>query len=182
MQKGYSQTSYADLEEATGQNKRQLVRDFGSKRTFFGTVLEEFAARAGRLHLERMELAGAKLSDIRRCQNDVLRYIRSETGWFGCLVCNTSRDLPAMAYPEVDAIVQGYLKRIESAYWNCLSSAIAANEIHLSKRDTIRTARMLLGAHVAMLTLARARHGYESIKDVADSAWQSVQSLVTRDA
>ena len=90
------------------------------------------------------------------------------------MLCNAIRDPAAMSEPAIASTVNHYLKRIEDAYAHCLKSATVRGEILLTKRQAIRYSRMLLGAHVSILVLARANQGIEVARDIADGAWNAV--------
>ena len=171
---GYSATSLADLEDATGVNRRQLYRLRDTKRGLFLDALDNFTSRAGELHLADLEAPDAGRSQIESTLHTLAR--PSSTGWgrLGCLVCTASVDEEAMNDAETASRVRGFFRRIESAYANALARADEGSDVGHDTAERRATARGLFGAHVALLVLARAGVGEEVLRDIEVQAISTI--------
>ena len=92
-QKGYSQTTVADLVETSGVHKPSLYRTFGTKDQLFATILRRYFAKRMDMIDKAVEMAGPGIEGIhafleRLKNNDV-----TSTSQPGCLLANSSSEL-----------------------------------------------------------------------------------------
>ncbi len=171
---GFDSASIAELETAAGIDRRQLSRDYGSKRELFLQSLDDFIVFAGQLYLARLEHEGADLADISHTLHELAQSGRQSLGHLGCLICNTSLEPIAAQDDEVRAKVHAFFQRIERAYGNALRGASQAQRVSIPREQIAAAARQLLGAHVALLSLARSRMPESVLSDIADRTLASL--------
>lgn len=166
---GFSATSLPEIEAATGLDRRQLYNDVGDKRAMLLRAIGDFAELAGERFLGVLEHGDRGVEDVRAGLLGLIELVDTPEGRLGCLVCNTARE-PVAADPEVQAAVATYLRRIEAAYATALRRAQVAGDLAATVDDVAPLARHLLGVHVAVCVLARARDPADVIRDVAHTA------------
>ena len=160
----------ADLQEATGIDKKQLARDFGSKIDLFLTVLSDYWQLLREVILAPLEAEGAGLRDLRKAIRTVAERANYPEAEIGCLVCTTALDTIAMEDPRVTAAIRTCFERLEHAYYTGLKSAQKRGEIELTPRGLRRSARALVGAHIAMTVLLRSGAPDKVVGDIAEHA------------
>ncbi|MEM7136092.1 MAG: TetR/AcrR family transcriptional regulator [Myxococcota bacterium] len=166
---GYAHTSFSDLEAATGLDRAQLSRSYGSKRDLFILALERRLQIGWDNGLKALGESGT-LDDIRRFLLQVSSLYGTEAGELGCLVCNTSHEAIVSQDREVQALVRKHFKRVETALEGALRNSVAAGEIQLDNAGARRAARLLYGVHVSLLVLLRAGEKRAVLKDIANGA------------
>ncbi len=171
---GYSGTSLSDLEDTTGVDRRQLYRLSDSKRGLFIDALDNFASRAGELHLADLEAPDAGLARIESTLHGLARPSSTSWGRLGCLVFLTSVDRDAMRDDETASRVLGYFARMESAYATALERAVERGELVADAAEQRATARGLFGAHVTLVVLARAGVDEAILADIAKQAVSTI--------
>ncbi len=171
---GFESASIATLETAAGIDRRQLSRDYGNKRALFLQSLDDFTVFAGRLYLDRLEQVGSSLDDISTTLRQLAGSSRQPFGHLGCLICNTSLEAIASADTEVRAKIHAFFLRIEGAYTNALRQAAETGAVSADPRHIKASARQLLGAHIALLSLARGGMPDDVLGDIADRALASL--------
>ena len=170
---GYAETSLADLERATGLNRRQLYNGPGDKKAMFLAALEDFEAVAGRRFLAPLERDGAGVDDIAALLRAFVALAGSPEGSDGCLVCSVSQETIASdadVRPRIDA----YFDRIEGAYRNALEGASRRGEIDLPSARIRAASLHLFGIHVALCVLGRAGCPASRLSGMAEAAIDSL--------
>jgi TetR/AcrR family transcriptional repressor of nem operon len=170
---GFVGTSLAELEEASGLNRRQLYNGLGDKRDMFLQALDDFNETAGRRFLGPLEAKTADLNSVRGLLETFVQLAESGEGRLGCFVCSTSQEEVA-ADPEIRARLDRYFERIVAAYANALSGAVAKNQLSLPPPDVTTIAHFLLGVQIAMSVMARAGQSPDQIRDLAEFAIKAV--------
>ena len=169
---GYAGASIAALETAAGVDRRQLSRDYGNKRALFLQSLDDFTAFSGQIYLARLEDERSGFDDIERTLTELARPSGQPLGHLGCLVCTTSLEPIHSNDEAVRAKVQAFFQRIEGAYRTALDHAAADGDVGVDLRQA---ARQLLGAHVALLCLARSRVPDDVLADIAERTLASLR-------
>ena len=166
---GYAETSLADLEEATGLNRRQLYNGPGDKKAMFLLALDDFSDVAGRQFLAPLETDHAGLTDIATLLRTFVALAPSAKGANGCLFCTTSQEEIADD-PDVQIRVERYFERIELAYRNALMHASKSGEASIPASEVPAKAALLLGVHVALCVLGRAGQSNKVLEQMAEAA------------
>ncbi|WP_371226728.1 TetR/AcrR family transcriptional regulator [Roseovarius sp. 2305UL8-3] len=168
-QHGFSETSLADIEAATGLNRRQLYNGPGDKREMFLQALDDFFEQVGRDFLGKLESDEAGIQDIANLLNRLVGLADGKEGVSGCLVCSTSQEEIAQDSAVKDRL-DAYFDRIKSAYVNTLTRAIARGEIDLPGDAVEGRSASLFAVHVALCILGRAKRPQEELARMAAQA------------
>ena len=95
--KGYSQTSMADLVEASGVHKSSLYSTFGTKEELFAKILQRYLAGRMDVMSALVEQAGPGIDGIHAFLEMLRGDLVSGTGQWGCLLVNSSSELSGSA-------------------------------------------------------------------------------------
>lgn len=169
---GFDGASITALEAAAGIDRRQLSRDYGNKRALFLQSLDDFMVVAGERYLARLEHEASGIDDIATTLSELAAPSSQPRGHLGCLICNTSLEPISAQDDAVRARVQAFFQRIEAAYRLALGHAAEAGEVG---PDHQKAARQLLGAHVALLCLARGGVSDDVLGDIAEGTLASLR-------
>jgi len=168
LETGFEATSLADLEAATGLDRRQIYDGFGDKRAVFLQALVDFQEMAGAEFLRPMEENPEGVKSIAASLHGMIDVMETPRGRLGCLICNTARE-PIAADSDVRAQVDAFFRRIERAYERALQAAIAAGEIP-SRDPAAELARFFLAIHISLCVMSRAGESESTARSVADQA------------
>lgn len=172
--KGFSETSLADLEAASGLNRRQLYNGIGDKRQMFLQALDSFAELSGQTLLAPLEQETAGLREIEELFAKFAEMAQQPVEPKGCLICNTSLDEVAHD-PDVAKRINAFFDRIRTAHLNALTRAADRGEITLSPGECEKHADALYGAHVALCVLGRARRPEAQLRTIAEQAVEKIK-------
>ena len=96
-EKGFSQTSMADLVEVSGVHKSSLYSTFGSKDELFATILRRYYEDRMSMFASLIETAGDGIDGIHTFLDLLLEDAVSGPSQQGCLLVNTSMELNGSA-------------------------------------------------------------------------------------
>jgi AcrR family transcriptional regulator len=96
-QKGYSQTSMADLVDASGVHKSSLYSTFGTKEALFAKILQRYLADRMDMFSKLVEQVGPGIDGIQAFLELLRGDLVSGTGQWGCLLVNSSTELSGTA-------------------------------------------------------------------------------------
>ena len=168
-EQGYAETSLADIEAATGLNRRQLYNGIGDKRSMFLQALDDFINLSIRSLLAPLESEQAGVNDIKALFNNFIEMAKDSSGPNGCMVCSSSQEEIAKD-PDVARRMDGFFERIREAHLNALMRAVERGDIKLEKVDVMRRADALLAVHVALCILGKAGQPEAQLKNIAELA------------
>lgn len=135
-EKGYSQTSVADLVEATGVHKSSLYGTFGAKDELFATILRRYFEHRIVDFAALVEAAGTGVDRI----HTFLEFIRAESlsdaGQRGCLLLNTTIELSGST-PGFETFAHDY----QTAMHNVLVDLVAQAERDTTPDDSLAQQR-----------------------------------------
>ena len=95
--KGYSQTSMADLVDASGVHKSSLYSTFGTKEELFAKILQRYLADRMDMFSKLVEQAGPGIDGIHAFLELLRGDLVSGTSRHGCLLVNSSTELSGTA-------------------------------------------------------------------------------------
>lgn len=167
--KGFAETSLADIEAASGLNRRQLYNGIGDKHAMFLTALDTFAEQAGRQFLSALEGADAGTDEIEALLRLFAFAASSEDMRKGCMVCTVSQE-EVSSEDAVASRIDAYFSRIRAAYRNALQRASDRREIRLSAEAIDLRTDALFGVHVGICVLLRAGRPREELDRMVDQA------------
>lgn len=153
--RGYEATSMRDLAGETGLTHASLYNAFGDKRALYRRALDHyvessFADRVRRFEgrLPPREAIGAFFDEIvRRSLEDPYRK--------GCMLVNSALEV-APHDAEFRAVVTDVLGRIEAFFLRCVRAGQCDGTISRAQ-PAEDLARLLLGVHIGLRVMARAR-------------------------
>ena len=96
-QKGYSQTSMADLVDASGVHKSSLYSTFGTKEELFAKILQRYLAGRMDMFSKLVEHAGPGIDGIHAFLEHLRGDLVSGSSRQGCLLVNSSSELSGTA-------------------------------------------------------------------------------------
>ena len=96
-QKGYSQTSMADLVEVSGVHKSSLYSTFGTKEELFAKILRRYLEGQMQMISELIDRAGPGVEGIHAFLEFLRGNLASESGRRGCLLASASSELRGTA-------------------------------------------------------------------------------------
>jgi AcrR family transcriptional regulator len=92
-QKGYSQTTVADLVETSGVHKPSLYRTFGTKNELFATILRRYLTNRMDAMESLIESVGPGIEGIHTFLEQLKSNAAPSTNQPGCLLANSSSEL-----------------------------------------------------------------------------------------
>lgn len=168
---GFSKTTYATLERATGLHRQSLVYAFGDKKKLFRAVLQHYAVTRVKLVLNQLHSSDSPLANIKAVFDLWLDDARREVT-SGCLFVNTSGELGStepMFIKEIERSTQQLLQAFERV----IRLGQAKGEI-ISHINAIDLARQAIA--VGDGALLRSRVSQDS--SFAESAFQAFLSSI----
>lgn len=92
-QKGYRETSTADLVETSGVHKPSLYRTFGTKDELFATILRRYFTKRMEMISQLIDVAGPGIEGIHTFLELMEQDVISGSSQNGCLLVNSSAEL-----------------------------------------------------------------------------------------
>ncbi len=171
--RGYAETSLADIETATGLNRRQLYNGIGDKRSMFLQALDDFIDLSGRSLLAPLESKAAGCAQIKELFAKFIEMSQGQDGPKGCMVCSSSQE-EIVKDPEVAARVNNFFDRIRFAHLNAITRDAERGEAAITDSELEKRADALLAAHVALCILGRAGRPKSQLINIAETATRSL--------
>jgi len=171
--KGYAETSLADIEEATGLNRRQLYNGIGDKRNMFLQAMDNFIDISGQSLLAPLETDAAGVAEIDALFSKFIEMSQEPSGPNGCMVCSSSQEEIAKD-PDVATKINGFFERIRAAHLNALKQASARGETPLTESEAESRADALLAAHVALCVLGKAGRPRTQLENISKQATETL--------
>ncbi len=137
---GFSKTTYAMLEKATGLHRQSLVYAFGDKKALFQAVLHHYAKTRVQAIIDQLKSPGSPLTNIRWVFDSWLGDVRRELR-IGCLFVNTSGEL-GQAEPAFNQVIELSTQQLLQAFEQAIQLGQFNGEIisHIDAADLARHA------------------------------------------
>jgi len=152
-EKGYTDTSMADLLKATGLTKGSFYNAFGSKHDLFVKALLKYDIENRRSVLQEFAAMDSPVKSIKSFLNAVIAESVEDTDKKGCFLINTSLDLGAHK-EEIKEIVTRGLGETEVFFKQMIELGQARNQIP-ENIDPHSTAKALMGTVAGIRVLGR---------------------------
>ena len=150
-QKGYSQTSMADLVDASGVHKSSLYSTFGTKEALFAKILRRYLEGQMDMISELVDRAGPGIDGIHAFLELLRSHLASDTGQRGCLLVNTSTELCGTA-PGFEDFGVEHRKALRGRLQGLISQAerdgAASNSVTDQRTDLFMT--FMLGLNLTV--------------------------------
>lgn len=132
---GFAQTTYADLEHATGLHRQSLVYAFGDKKALFQAALNHYASTRVQAILDQLQAPGYPLANIRAVLDRWIEEVEQDVA-LGCLFVNTSGEL-GQTEPAFTQVIDTTNHTVVTALKRAIQAAQAQGEIvaHLEAVD-----------------------------------------------
>ena len=167
--KGYADTSMADLVEATGVSRYGFYTEFGDKDALFEMCVAHYARTVIARGLGPLEAPEAGLEEIEAYFESLGRTVQTGSRR-GCLIGNTATGGPVPT-ESVTAQIEHHYARMRAAYRNALANAARDGDI---TGDPDELADYLVGVVNGCLASLRAGVPDASIQAFLDRARQSL--------
>lgn len=160
-EKGFYDSSIADLTKVSGLNRSSLYNSFGNKETIFGLVLEHYKGEYSKKHLKNI----LKTRPVKKAFEEYfLSLITSDKNRrLGCLMVNTSIELSPHNI-KIDKELQKSFKDVEELFYQVLKQAQDNNEIN-AQTDIKLLANYLLNNVYGLRVSARAGSTEQQLKN-----------------
>jgi TetR/AcrR family transcriptional regulator, transcriptional repressor for nem operon len=137
---GFSKTTYAMLEQATGLHRQSLVYAFGDKKALFQAILRHYAKTRVKAIIDQLKAPGSPLTNIRLVFDSWLGDVRRELTP-GCLFVNTSGEL-GQAEPVFSQVIEQSTAELIRAFKQAIQIGQSEGEInsHINAADLARQA------------------------------------------
>jgi TetR/AcrR family transcriptional regulator, transcriptional repressor for nem operon len=154
-QKGYQETSMADLVRHSGVQRYGLYETFGGKQELFQRSLDLYLSTIIAQHfvLFEEEKVEPSLVAIKQFFRQFVELLDHPSSSFGCLIINTAVEVESHD-EAVASIVQQYFNRLRRGFERALKSAKQNGEIAASS-DISQVTDFLIGSVLGLTTYAR---------------------------
>ena len=169
-ERGYRATSVDDLVRATGVKPGSLYSAFpGGKHALLMGSLERYSKLVVPQKLGDLESPGASVEQVRAYFDGLVRDLLSPEGRQGCLLVNSAIENAAVD-PEVAAVVQGHMARLEHCFTAALRNAIRRGEIPPSV-DPVARGKGLVASGMGLMVVGKANPDEEALRTIVDTAF-----------
>mgnify|MGYP001814355711 CR=1 FL=1 len=134
--KGYSQTSVADLVEASGVHKPSLYRVFGSKVELFARILRRYMAARMEMFAALVDQSGPGIDGIHTFLSMIRDDVVSGTSRHGCLLVATSAELGGTT-PGFENFGPVYRSEVRRVMKELVAKAPAGSAVIEQRTDVI---------------------------------------------
>jgi len=152
-EKGYTDTSMADLLKTTGLTKGSFYNAFGSKYDLFVKALLKYDLENRCIILQELAAMDSPIKSIETFLNSLVDESAEDTNKKGCFIVNTAVDLGSRK-DEIRQIIAKGLGEVEAFFKQMIESGQAKKEIPKSV-DPQSTAKALMGTVVGIRVLGR---------------------------
>jgi TetR/AcrR family transcriptional regulator, transcriptional repressor for nem operon len=152
---GYAASSVRDLADAMGIGGASLYNAFSDKRSLFVRALKRYLDRTLRERVARLERSLPPKQAIRAFFDEIVEHSLRDGERRGCLLVNSALEV-APHDRELGAEIAARLDELEAFFRRALLAAQAEGTVPAT-RNPQDLARLLLGVHLGLRVLARAR-------------------------
>ena len=150
---GFSKTTYAILEEATGLHRQSIIYAFGDKKALFQAVLEHYSATRVQTLIDCLQTANSPLTNIRAAFETWLMDARREATP-GCLFVNVTGEL-GQTEPAFAQVIEHSTQRLLWAFQQAIQAGQSQGEI-IDHTDAADLARQAIAVGDGALLRSRA--------------------------
>ena len=169
-ERGYRATSVDDLVRATGVKPGSLYSAFpGGKHALLMGSLDRYSRLVVPQKLGDLGGPGASVAEIRAYFDGLVSDLLSPEGRQGCLLVNSAIENAAVD-PEVAAVVQGHMARLEHCFTAALRNAIRRGEIPPSV-DPVARGKGLVASGMGLMVVGKANPDEEALRTIVDTAF-----------
>ncbi|HUB89421.1 MAG TPA: TetR/AcrR family transcriptional regulator [Dyella sp.] len=152
---GYAATSVRDLAQRMGITGASLYNAFGDKRSLFGRALAHYVETSFGDRVGRFENNLSPRATLEAFFREIIERSIQDKDRKGCLLVNSALEV-APHDPDFQATIAQVLAKVEAFFRRCVQAGQQAGEIPTTQ-SAEDLARLLLGVHLGIRVLARAR-------------------------
>jgi TetR/AcrR family transcriptional repressor of nem operon len=174
---GYEATSVRDLAQSMGITGASLYNAFGDKRALYQRALDHYVERRSQNRLERLETQLPPRVAIGAFFAEIIEHSLDDPLHKGCLVVNAALEI-APHDAACQCVVAEVFTQLEAFFRRCVTAGQRAGSITRSQpADDL--ARLLLGIHLGIRVLARARPERDLLEGLVRPAFALLDSHLT---
>jgi TetR/AcrR family transcriptional repressor of nem operon len=164
-QKGYLDTSMADLVEHSGVQRYGLYETFGGKQEIFQHALDLYrdTVVSERLAMLEKRNTSPSLQEIKQFFEQFIELLDAHSSYSGCLMCNTATEV-ASHDAKVAEKIQQHFNRFRQGFVQALKRAKQSGEIS-NQTDIEQMAEFLVGSVVGLTVYARSPAPRNDVKN-----------------
>jgi len=164
-QKGYKATSMKDLVDEMGIQPGSIYNTFGDKHTLFIESIKHYGEVVTSNTIKVLNDGESPVDNITKFFQDMISRPYDKR-CIGCFVVNSVVEL-ASHDEETAEVVNGILKKIENAFYDCLQKAQELGEI--SQKSNIKAfASYFASSTHGLLVTGKSAAGRQQMKDIVD--------------
>ncbi len=171
-EQGYEAASMRDLLEAMEIGRQSLYDTFGDKHSLFLASLEHYYEMGVASVLVQLSAPDGGLAAIEEYFDGMARCMATKP-YRSCLLINSAIEL-APHDPEVEAIVNRFVKNLRKAFAKALKVAEAKGEARVD--DIGATAWHLTNSAMGLGPMSKARIPYKHLKLVSEQILKSIRA------
>lgn len=165
-EKGYSDTSMADLLKATGLTKGSFYNAFGSKYDLYLKTLIKYDLENRRKRLEKFKELDSPIQSIKAFIRSIIQEAANDCHKKGCFLANTSLDLNSET-DEVKSIIVDGLGDTENFFKEMIEKAQNSGDVP-ADLNPAKTAKALMGTVVSISVLGRGVFDQDGLETLAE--------------
>jgi len=174
---GYEATSVRELAQDMGITGASLYNAFGGKRSLFERALAHYVENSFGERVSRLEHNLSPREAIGAFFREIIDRSVDDEDRKGCMLVNSALEV-APHDPEFQAAIADVLARVEAFFRRCVIAGQETGEIS-SRHSADDLARLLLGVHVGIRVLARARPDRPLLEGVVRPALEMLNAEAT---
>jgi TetR/AcrR family transcriptional regulator, transcriptional repressor for nem operon len=165
-ERGYHDTSVAELTRATRLHKGSLYGAFTDKQTLFLRALDRYVEERRRASAEFLKRPGSPLAALRLFLHEVARSSAGTSGQLGCLVSNTTLELLPRD-SEVAQRIRRNFREMDSDFAALIARAKQAGEVRADVDERI-AAQLIVTAMQGLRVRGKASQSMAQAVAVVD--------------
>ena len=172
-EKGYTDTSMADLLKATGLTKGSFYNAFGSKYDLFVKALLKYDLENRCIILQELMAMDSPIKSIETFLNSLVDESAGDTNKKGCFIVNTAVDLGAHK-EEIRQIITKGLGEVEAFFRQMIELGQAKKDIPKSV-DPQGTAKALMSTVVGIRVLGRGIYDRVALQALTEQSLRLIR-------
>ena len=172
-EKGYTDSSMANLLEATKLTKGSFYNAFGSKKELFTEALLKYDSENRRAVLQELVAMDKPIQAIEKFFGMIVEECSEDADKKGCFLINTSLELNSHD-EDTQRIITNALKEVETFFKQMIELGQGRDEVvaSVSAQDA---ARGLMGAVVGIRVLGRGVYNKQALRVLASQAINGIR-------
>ena len=172
-EKGYTDSSMANLLEATKLTKGSFYNAFGSKKELFTKALLKYDSKNRRAVLQELVAMDKPIQAIEKFFGMIVEECSEDVDKKGCFLINTSLELNSHD-EDTQKIITNALKEVETFFKQMIELGQVRDEV-VASVNAQDAARGLMGAVVGIRVLGRGVYNKQALRGLASQAINGIR-------